>query len=502
MSESILPKSPTKGREDEDDVMSVNSSTSTIEYEHEPFDTFQHKVLQLCEAQFGLQNITVERMTGGSFNRIIGVTVAPTQPKKWTSHWLRSVFPYCLSGRVKKKDSKHILRIPRSDVDLGACGMEYDVAVLRFVRSRVKFAVPDITSFDFTSTNVLGSPYMMQSRLPGQNLQQLWKGLSHPQRVSTLRSIVDITSQLHSLTSSFAGTIRPSKTLEDLHSLEVIEVEKFRITCPVLSTERLPATPPNAPQTTFEFLMETWERHAGFEKGVDTFLMPVWYKLRRIIIALHELGFLPDTDKFHFCHSDLYARNILAETPDDATVKINGVIDWDAQLSYFGPKFVAYRAPFWLWHSDQPSSDAEREESLAATEPGTEQDRQMKKLFEELAGEEWVCYAFTPEYVIARRLLYFVQLTMRSTQDFEEAHNIVRDWRELHYEFELQDNFHFTDIDQGSLWSVDSNREDKDEDAGAQSDKEDDNQHVEALNKASSSSSSSSRSLSSSSHSL
>ncbi|KAJ5638746.1 hypothetical protein N7528_001136 [Penicillium herquei] len=56
------------------------SLTPTVYYEKESFKTFQDRVFQLCEEVLAPPNsqITVEKMRGGSYDRVIAIT--------WTSN--------------------------------------------------------------------------------------------------------------------------------------------------------------------------------------------------------------------------------------------------------------------------------------------------------------------------------------------------------------------------------------------------------------------------------
>ncbi|KAI4852406.1 hypothetical protein E4T44_01511 [Aureobasidium sp. EXF-8845] len=78
-----------------DDSEASGSTTSTIAYDHEPFETFQHRVTVLGE-NLGVPFTEIERMRGGSFNRVVPVTlqVAPE-----TASW--------------KSLTKAVIRIPR-----------------------------------------------------------------------------------------------------------------------------------------------------------------------------------------------------------------------------------------------------------------------------------------------------------------------------------------------------------------------------------------------------
>jgi hypothetical protein len=62
---------------DGDDASSIASETSTIYYDQEPYQAFQYKAVLLCQGLFtghSAKDIVLERMKGGSFNRITGVS--------------------------------------------------------------------------------------------------------------------------------------------------------------------------------------------------------------------------------------------------------------------------------------------------------------------------------------------------------------------------------------------------------------------------------------------
>jgi len=140
------------------------------------------------------------------------------------------------------------------------------------------------------------------------------------------------------------------------------------------------------------------------------------------------MGFIPDSDRFYFCHLDLYPRNMLVEIEDDSSLPLTGLLDWDAQFAYFCPKFVAYRAPSWLW----VSGGHEYNEMIAADEPKDAEYRRLKSLWEKAASTEWKRYAYEPEYMIARRMFALLRDGIRRDGDKEEARSIVDGWQELY----------------------------------------------------------------------
>jgi hypothetical protein len=63
------------------------SETSTIHDEDEPFDTFQHEVAKLLEDVIHpvLSDIKIERMKGGTYNRVVGVNIRVSRPSRSAS---------------------------------------------------------------------------------------------------------------------------------------------------------------------------------------------------------------------------------------------------------------------------------------------------------------------------------------------------------------------------------------------------------------------------------
>jgi hypothetical protein len=92
------------------------------------------------------KEIAVERLQGGGFNRIIGLTRQ-------------------FHGR-SNMEIQYILRLPRFE----AAQLDNDVAVLRFLHQHCEIPAPKVIMFDGTKDNGLGSQYMLQNRIPGTDL--------------------------------------------------------------------------------------------------------------------------------------------------------------------------------------------------------------------------------------------------------------------------------------------------------------------------------------------
>jgi hypothetical protein len=430
------------------------SGCSTIEYRHqERYETFTPKAEQLFVALFPARcndTLTVTRMHGGGFNRIMGLTITPSKPSKYTLPWfqqgIKSLYGSCTRTNTRSaKLSEYILRAPRSPGE--AADMEYDVAALQYAHRAVKLPIPKVVSYDSGAENALGQQYMIQERLPGRNGDEVWRDvkLTVQQRQSMVREIIRISQSMQAVTSDCAGTIKPTTDTTSQTSL-VIEKLVPRI--------KPPPTEISVPQTTLECLLDIIARIEQREKNDDDFVLLWWGQLRKLFTSLHARGFLPDEDKFYFCHLDLYGRNILV-SPSSESLAITGILDWDSEYAKFCPKFMAYRAPVWLWNSNE--RQAEKEE-LCDFEPKDEPAQALKLYWKSLAGEEWCRYAFTKEYQIARRAF---NLLREGNWHFNEVDDIVAEWNQMYPDDDLEKDWpdDESDISDGESEGGDSEEE-------------------------------------------
>ena len=185
-------------------------SGSTVTYHgHEPFATFRPKILLLCTAMFTdrkVQEIVVNHISGGSFNQIIRVNIAPPVPKKFTLLWSwKFVRKFC-GYEQKNKMERLIVRIPRCEGN----EMSDDIATFRFAHKHLGLPVPKVLGFDTAMENVINSPYMFQNRISGQNLAKVINMLNTEQSRSLMRQLIEINFKLQNITHHSASTIDPS----------------------------------------------------------------------------------------------------------------------------------------------------------------------------------------------------------------------------------------------------------------------------------------------------
>ena len=444
------------------------SQTSTMGHSHVPFEEFSLQVKELCEhlwnhhqiperpddtidrasgrpfCSFGEKKLkskefTVERMRGGGFNRVVGIDVAETMSE--------------LVDRCRL-----ILRIPRFE----NARPDRDVAVLRFVREYTSIPVPEVKLFDFSSNNPLKSPYVIQSRIPGDNLQHpgptYYPYLSHKQKCTVATELGRILREIQGLEHLSPGLVEHANSKEscqsylirylDLNTGSSLEAE------PDLN-KRLPFFQPHTygvnpdslkspsiqaaefEQSTYYFLLARFGRWRARELRTDPAMIGWWDYYERLVVMarqMNDLDLLGD-GKYCLCHLDLNVapRNIMAEIDSKESLRITGILDWDSAI--FAPRFVGCAPPMWIWAW---SDEGEEDEFHANDTPTTSEQRQLKTLFEDAVGPTFLQSAYRREYRLARKLFHIAIDGMGYSTDIEEVESLLAEWAEI-YEIYMAD---------------------------------------------------------------
>ena len=170
------PPDSTRDSNNEPDTDSdADSETSTIVYGHEGFETYQTRIRDLLRALRG-PNVAaaaeIERLRGGSFNRIIGVS-------------------------LPSAGDKLILRVPRFE--------HVDVAihsgVLRSLRD--KLPVPEVVEYDTGTDSALGEPYLLTRRIEGVDLHSVLDTMKIVDRCTMAVQIARLIATIHAVPVPF-----------------------------------------------------------------------------------------------------------------------------------------------------------------------------------------------------------------------------------------------------------------------------------------------------------
>ena len=421
-------------------VSSAHSYTSTIGYNQEPWDEYRSRVEKLCNSLWPVpksisarlskrlrtkkllrsilppsQVPTIERLQGGDYNRITGLTLP--LPK----------------GRGTQK---LILRTNR----WGEGRPDREAAILDYVRQKTTIPVPEVVKKDFTCNNALEKAYVIQKRIPGGDLNSIWESLSHSQRCSVARELGCVVKTLLSLESSVPGLIeavpKPTGFASDFRivPLEVKEPGEEATeeqASELSSQESLPLTHQTIGEF-FKFQFGRWLAMAQtrpFERVTNLFT-----RLLEIVCEMNCMG-LFNSATYCLCHVDLHSRNIMAQVQSDGSIKITGILDFDEAV--MAPKFVNCQPPWWLWHEEgdervDEEVDWPYELAAAPDFPHKAENQELKCLFEEHAGSEWRNMAYDEHSRLSRCLFILAKEGLESSEHFKAADRIIREWKARH----------------------------------------------------------------------
>ena len=428
--------------------ISIDSRTSTLKYSQVPFDQYQTRVKALCQTLWPAEprlspperrvsgvaksrildavrvkklrrflfpssekEFIIERLAGGTYNRIVGIMV-----KDFDINEAKNV----------------ILRVPRPQ--MAAFGyIEREVAILRYVRQKTTLPVADVISFDATPNNHLESAYVIQSRLPGVSLHTIWDELTHEQRCAAAEETGQIIRTLQTLRASKPGIVEASPADDGAQKFSVVPFDikspydedwKAKIPHHVSDEEDDAAT--QTPLDWFGTQFGRWFAHELLESPAQILYWDYQFRFVQVAKQMDSLDILGDGENC-LCHFDLAARNIMVQIQPNSSLTISGIVDWDSAA--FAPNFVSCAPPSWLW-TNQKYYDTE--EGEASSTPSTPEQEQLKEVFDDVMGFDWTWFAYRPEYRLARELFYFAQRGLPDSEAAKKADKFFKEWAALY----------------------------------------------------------------------
>lgn len=451
----VGPPSDSKGTSEPDNKsstvsssISIDSRTSTLKYGQEPFDLYRTRVEDLCRklwpaesrvatperrmgevaksrilnavrvkklrrflSQSSEKEFIIERLAGGTYNRIVGITV---------------------KNSGIDDPQKFVLRVPRPQMaEFGY--IEREVAILRYVRRNTTLPVADVISFDATANNSLESGYVVQSRLPGVSLHTIWDELTHEQRCTVAQEIGKIILALQAVKNSKPGIVEASPTDDGAQNFSVrpFDVkspydEDWKTKIPHHVSDEGDDTAIQTPKEWFGTQFGRWLAKELLDNPAQILYWDYQYQFVQVAKQMDSLDILGDGQNC-LCHFDLAARNIMVQILPNGSPTISGIVDWDSAA--FAPTFVSCAPPSWLW-TDQKYYDIE--ESNASSTPSTLEQEQLKELFDDVVGFDWTWLAYKPEYRLARELFHFAQHGLADGEAAKRADKFLKEWAALY----------------------------------------------------------------------
>lgn len=378
------------------------SDSSTLVYSHEPYETFQSQVLQLCHDLWPTlyQEYTMERLKGGSDNRIIGIDVSGTDP----------VNP-----------ARLILRVPRFNTDR----VDREIATLRFVHQNSKFPVPEVIAFDLTSNNTLNSHYMILNRLSGASLRLVYPDLSQQQKCSVAAQWGRLLLDLHSISSPLAGLIENCAESIDGQDFKIVQFDVGDAFDPAPNVNCRAADVPGSETIlgTLQIQFNRWIAEALRLDAHENLTANLMKGLLGVAHEMDQLGYFEDNNNV-LCHLDLEPRNVLLSFKPQVTIA--GILDWDSAV--FAPIFMSCAPPLWLWGWDE---EEDEDEKHANDTPPTTELQEIKRTFEDVVGPEILSYTYMAQYRLARKLFQVAISGVYSNEVYKDVLGLFKEWDEL-----------------------------------------------------------------------
>ena len=385
-----------------------------------PPKTLRHRLtMRLRQTRLGRTLVptpdepVIKRMEGGDVNSITAITLPPLY--------------------AKESPAELILRIPNFKWT-NECRMDRDVAILNYARKHSDIPVPAVVSFDATSQNTLEKPYMLQQRVPGTTVNNVWDTLNTTQRCQLAKQLGQVNKTLRTITHQNAGLIEP---IIDPQRNESFKIVRFEVEQGEREDEEPPEQEPRAPQTTLDVFitqLTRWQASNGDWPGPTE----TYPKLLTCVREMDSLGCFA-TQSHCLCHVDLHENNVMISIdPNDLSVKITGVLDWDEAI--FAPQFVNCRPPAWLWldeeelQTDEQGYDPWPYEMPGSGEtPNSAEANEIKRTFEENAGgEEYRAMAYGDVFRLGRALWRIAKEGLDGQgQPYKAADKVVEEWAVL-----------------------------------------------------------------------
>lgn len=429
------------------------NSTSTYRYAHEPFETFRKKVEALARDIKSKSLDNIVRIPGGSFNRIIAA----------------DLHSYDTAPAMQKV----VLRIPRfvRDEDLPYKDFLNQFSILEAI-AKFGIQIPRVLAYDCTSSNALGMPFSLQTRLEGQRLDFVYGDMTLSERLGTASELVRTLAAMENMKFQSPGRLgsfgavsnrKNIDEVDDSSASDILQVQGFGVGVGSFRSKTTDSTPTSL-QELLSMQLDGWLQRE-LSNNHKSFVADMFKRLKEIQIKMNELGFFEDRASLNsniLYHWDLEPRNIIVERKSTVAssdvsvthhIQIKGVLDWDDALSV--PPVLARRPPVWLWDfSDDetlPSSvlahydgDFDILPAELYNEAGdrlSEEDLQVKKFFESEIVEKLYGHSspasreayFDDAYGRGRwlrRLWRFALNGFSDSQHIDRFHEFDRAWSE------------------------------------------------------------------------
>ncbi|KAN0093868.1 hypothetical protein V8E51_017052 [Hyaloscypha variabilis] len=395
-------------------------------------------------------------MMGGGYNRVIGLTLEAGQQRDY------------------------VLRIPREALDADEIHNIKDQVAATLYLSQYGFLhVPVIVAFDTTVNNVLECQYVLQGRIEGGSVQDIYYTLPLAEKLQITTAVAKVLLQLESLTLEKPGRLVGTGNLPDRSDIAPTSVNEIKIAgfreCPI---EDLPSMEKQPLVSLIISLLEI-RKQKNLEWGE---MVERCERLQAIAREMEAAGMLRSTDEeCGLWHWDLSASNVMIHqvittqrsdvaeysvsdkvshkctqdggmsadsviivkqqinpafsSTDGALTKnwvVSGILDWDDVMSV--PLVLARKPPFWLWiNEDTHGSIHEGNGEINPHVGLTQDDLLIKAHFDQIMARG------SPSYIddayhrgpFIRALATFAIYNFEQGVYWDQYDDFVKSWEEF-----------------------------------------------------------------------
>ncbi|KAI1464522.1 kinase-like protein [Daldinia caldariorum] len=213
-----------------------------------------------------------------------------------------------------------------------AGALESQVATMRFIAQNTSIPVPQVYDFDTDDDNVIGTPYICMSFVPGTPVSQVWIRdfdvvLREQLRLRILKSLAGLMAQLSQFTfdkiGAFSGADPSSASISECYAWGE-------------GPGGLPYIEASGPFDTAAAYLEA--NHDHWQEGA-------WDRAERKILeaAMSFSAVHDEPTDFVLCHPNLDSHNVMV----DPQGNITGLLGWDMAMTT--PRCLGYAAyPSWI----------------------------------------------------------------------------------------------------------------------------------------------------------
>lgn len=285
-------------------------------FSQEPYSTFSEKVSKLLIGLFPEskeESLALERLEGGGYNRAIGATLAG--------------------------GTRCIVRIPRFEAILP--DLEHHTATLAYLlKDPAGLPVPKVLAYDSyegDDDNVIDLPYMVETLMPGQPLEEVYRQMNLEEKTQIVLEVAKIMRKFDSIRFNQIGTIR--SVPEGWTPSE----KEYGIRIGPWAPE--PDDPVNiyiAPGSSASFLRQRLKIRSNYPdmETIDKFAAIAYHFTQK---TFPEGPY----DHISLYYKEFEPHNILVDKDANGSWHISGLLEMETATA--APLELARGLPYWLW---------------------------------------------------------------------------------------------------------------------------------------------------------